>query len=741
MIYQLNEDSRTKLLSKSKSSVKGRQRFNRRNKSKVANSVRQFNSIDMNKLFKQDILTVNILVNGETDNYTVRISFGGFLEILRDQIERNNGLLNLRAITRALLIGFNKDDVYINCSCLHPSTEIKLLDGRVVDMPTMKKLFDSGETLYVYSTDENGDFKPGLVEKVWITKQTKDFIKVTLDSGEEILTTPDHLYMLRDGSYQMAENLIVGQSLMPMYFSDKNGYETVKFNSTGKYHSTYKVVANELKSTLIEEASIRAQEQQDKGMKYDVAIHHKDYNKSNNHPDNLDVMTAWEHWEYHFKTIRRLWDDEDFRERSSKKASEHMKQLNANPTTKMLLAREQFLKKGAAHNYDPEWKPIQSEIMHRVIQDYWDNLTPEEYQKRCEQISYINNLPEVREKRSKSLKDYWKNLSEKDYQTRCDKARASNEGLKDIQSKKRHEYWANLSDEDRKNHIEKNRINSKKAADKIRGTKLSEEHKDKIRNSKLRRTQEQIESQNEKILLTKIKNTLLKIISEKGIINEENYLKYRAKGVPHYNKRFSSIDEAVSYFELNHKIVKIERLQLEETPVYDIKVKDWHNFVVNSGIVLHNCPDFHYRFGYWATRNKINSGVSETRPSKITNPTDSLGSGCKHILLVLNNNSWLIKVASVINNYIKYMEKHFQKAYSDIIYPAIYGKDYEEPVQLSFDDTDNLAGEEDIEILDTANEYGKKSTQFQKGNTQGVRFAKNNVEIDDQMSLFDDEEV
>ena len=458
----LNEDSRNKLLNKSKSSVKGKQRFNRRQKSKVANNVRQYNSIDMNKLFKEDILTVNISVKGETDDYTVKISFGGFLDILKDLIQGDTKELNLRNITRALITGFNKDDVYIYCSCLHPSTEIKLLDGRVVDMPTMKKLFDSGETLYVYSTDEKGDFKPGLVEKVWITKQTKDFIKVTLDNGEEILTTPDHLYMLRDGSYQMAENLIVGQSLMSMYFSDKSGYETVKFNSTGKYHSTYNVVANELKSTLIEEASIRAQEQQDKAMKY---------------------------------------------------------------------------------------------------------------------------------------------------------------------------------------------------------------------------------------------------------------------------------DEAVSYFELNHKIVKIERLQLEETPVYDIKVKDWHNFVVNSGIVLHNCPDYHYRFGYWNTVKDLTSGEPEDRPSNITNPRDDLGSGCKHILLVLNNNSWLMKVASVINNYIKYMEKHYQKLYADIMFPAIFGRDYEEPVQLSIDDIDSdNTLHTDSDTLDIANKYNQDRTRFQKGNTQGIRFAPKE-ENDDQLEL------
>ena len=50
----------------------------------MANAVRDFNSIDMNKLFKDDILAVDVTVHGETDDYKVRMSFGGFLEILRD---------------------------------------------------------------------------------------------------------------------------------------------------------------------------------------------------------------------------------------------------------------------------------------------------------------------------------------------------------------------------------------------------------------------------------------------------------------------------------------------------------------------------------------------------------------------------------------------------------------------------------------------------------------------------------
>lgn len=164
----------------------------------------------------------------------------------------------------------------------------------------------------------------------------------------------------------------------------------------------------------------------------------------------------------------------------------------------------------------------------------------------------------------------------------------------------------------------------------------------------------------------------------------------------------------------------------------------------NKGDVYINCscPDFYYRFGFWTTRNKVNSGAPENRPSKITNPNDTLGSGCKHILLVLNNTSWIIKVASVINNYINYMKQHYKKAYADIIYPALYGKEYEEPVQLTFDDNEvednNLTADKDT--LDKANIYNQERTKFKKGNEKGIRFASEEKPDENQLTFDNLEE-
>jgi hypothetical protein len=148
------------------------------------------------------------------------------------------------------------------------------------------------------------------------------------------------------------------------------------------------------------------------------------------------------------------------------------------------------------------------------------------------------------------------------------------------------------------------------------------------------------------------------------------------------------------------------------------------------------CPDFHFRMSYWATRNQIISGPKQTIPSPITNPNDKLGPGCKHVMLVLNNSSWIIKTASVFNNYINYIKDHYPKKYADIIYPAIYKKPYQEPVQMTIDDTDDLVTDKDT--LDIANKYGKERTQFKKGNVQGIRFSKEDNDIDDDQILFDE---
>ena len=96
-----------------------------------------------------------------------------------------------------------------------------------------------------------------------------------------------------------------------------------------------------------------------------------------------------------------------------------------------------------------------------------------------------------------------------------------------------------------------------------------------------------------------------------------------------------------------------------------------------------SCPDAKYRMAYWQTKNNYKAGYRETRPSDVTNRNDTLGAGCKHVMLILANLDWCVKVASVVNNYIKYCQTHLEQLYADYIFPKIYGIQYGKAVQMS----------------------------------------------------------
>ena len=119
----LLEANRTSLISQSrnageyKNKERGKNRFERKKYSKIANAVRAYNEIDMNSLFKQDILLVNIPVVGENDEYTVTIKLEGVVAEIHKNIKNNSNKLEYRTIIQALTKVFNTSDVYIKCTC------------------------------------------------------------------------------------------------------------------------------------------------------------------------------------------------------------------------------------------------------------------------------------------------------------------------------------------------------------------------------------------------------------------------------------------------------------------------------------------------------------------------------------------------------------------------------------------------------------------------------------------------
>ena len=115
-----------------------------------------------------------------------------------------------------------------------------------------------------------------------------------------------------------------------------------------------------------------------------------------------------------------------------------------------------------------------------------------------------------------------------------------------------------------------------------------------------------------------------------------------------------------------------------------------------------SCADWKYRMAYWSSKGRYNSGHPQIVPARITNPHDSKGAGCKHVMKVLADLDWALKLASCVYNYTVYMEEHYPDKYFNVIFPALYGVSYQRALDQGLieppeDELDNI---EDIPLDD-----------------------------------------
>lgn len=122
-LLKLDEATRTQLVAQSrnvgqyKDTSRGRNRMERKKFSKIANSVKSYNEINMNDLFKKDLLQVNIPVVGETDEYTVTIKIDGVVAEIQKNIKNNGNKFEYKTVIQALTKVFNTTNVYVRCRC------------------------------------------------------------------------------------------------------------------------------------------------------------------------------------------------------------------------------------------------------------------------------------------------------------------------------------------------------------------------------------------------------------------------------------------------------------------------------------------------------------------------------------------------------------------------------------------------------------------------------------------------
>lgn len=106
-----------------------------------------------------------------------------------------------------------------NFGCFTGDTKVKLLDGTDRSFEELARMYGPDEVFYVYSVDHEGNVVVGEGWASRVTRQDAEVIELELDNGEVIRCTPDHRFMLRDGSYKQAQDLTTDDSLMPGYFT------------------------------------------------------------------------------------------------------------------------------------------------------------------------------------------------------------------------------------------------------------------------------------------------------------------------------------------------------------------------------------------------------------------------------------------------------------------------------------------------------------------------------------------
>ena len=192
-------------------------------------------------------------------------------------------------------------DLRKNILPVHKDTPIPLLDGRTITIENLAKEFNEGKENYVYSVqDKTLKIVPGKV--VWCGKNytAEKLIRITLDDGSHFDLAAEHEIIMRDGTKKRADEVSVGESVMPFYRKvDKNSkklfdrYEKVFNPNSGKYEFTHRIIAETV----------------EKGNEQYNTVHHKDFNKYNNSPSNLMWMDYHEHHKMHGDLARKIWKD------------------------------------------------------------------------------------------------------------------------------------------------------------------------------------------------------------------------------------------------------------------------------------------------------------------------------------------------------------------------------------------------------------------------------------------------
>jgi hypothetical protein len=308
---------------------------------------------------------------------------------------------------------------------------VSLLNGQGCPVENLNNAFFK-TPIYVYSLDSKG-ITVGQVHLEYVGYgQT---LNITLDSGEILVVGEDQEFIMRDWSIKAAKLLEPDDALMPLYRKVSEepqqlvGYELCYDPIRNRNRFSHRIVG-----------SWKYPGQYPKN---GYVIHHKDYKKLNNDPNNLILMDKDEHLVLHQDFLRRLLENPEFKEFMREVSRENMSRNWQDPEwgEKVLQARldagqrdvgrrvmskiwedDEFrLRKSEEmkRNWeDPEWQEKLADVVDRTFKN------PEFIQRGVELTKERWNDPEFKEEMSRKLSDVRKKKwQDSDYRKQMVEAR------------------------------------------------------------------------------------------------------------------------------------------------------------------------------------------------------------------------------------------------------------------------------------------------------------------------------
>lgn len=526
-----------------------------------------------------------------------------------------------------------------NFGCFTGDTKIKLLDGTEKSFAELASL-PEGETFSVYSVDTHGRIVVGEGHSSRVTRRDAGLVRLTLDSGTTIRCTPDHRFLLRTGEYKEAQHLTPEDSLMAGYFDTApvkpglNNYLRVQQPLTGEWDFVHWLADEYNAQRGLAAATGGA-----------FVRHHKNFNRFDNRPSNIERMGFLEHLHVHAEHLAALWQDESFREaqregvakyyqdnpqvRESRR--ERMTLQNGDPAFRAANGKRVSASLKARYANDPEARAALSQRMKALWED-------EEYRTRMsEALRGIDKKPltatqkaEVARIISEKSRAMWQDDAKREEITSAIVAAMASPELRDRLRENARMLWqdpAYRAKYSATHHAdmaatlwsrpETRELHREKIAGQWQDESFQTAQREGVRQSNARRLAAnpnqmheiaqasakvlkekwQDDSYRKQVMRSRVSRYVSGLIAQHGAHNltPEIYEQERNGGwvpkLPSALSYFADFDEMVASAQTyNHRITSVEFIADVED-VYDITVDEHHNFLLADGVFVHNSVD------------------------------------------------------------------------------------------------------------------------------------------------------